>query len=294
MATLGKDFPLVVIAGETGSGKSALAIELALRFDGEIVSADSRAIYRGMDIGTAKPLVSERAVVAHHLIDVASPDEPLTSSQFADLSIETIHAIAGRGKLPIVVGGTGLYIDALLFGYEFGSKPNAAVRAELSHLSVAELQQRLVAAGIPLPQNQQNPRHLIRQLETGGVLRQPRNLRPNTLVLYIEREKDDINERIEKRVDTMLAAGLEREVAELFQKYGFDNPVLGQTIGYQEFIPYLRHEQNLAATRQAIIAHTRQYAKRQRTWFRRYTGINRICKSEQAVDLITTLLNNNR
>ncbi len=283
--------PLIVIVGETGSGKSALALDLARRFNGEIIAADSRTIYRGMDIGTAKPSVSERDQVAQYLIDIVSPDVTFTAADFKRLAQLSIKVIVDKGKVPFLVGGTGLYIDAILYDFSFASKPDPDERLRLQRMNVEALQAELEARGIPLPANVKNPRHLIRQLETeGGMPAADRQLRDNTLIIGLRLEPDELKTRIAQRVAAMFAAGLEQEVRQLVDRYGWQCVVL-QTIGYQEFQPYFKGEAALEDVQAQIEKNTIQYAKRQRTWFKRNKSIHWLNKREEAVDLITSFLN---
>lgn len=282
--------PLVVIVGQTASGKSALALDLAERWNGEIIAADSRTVYRGMDIGTAKPTASERARVPHHLVDVFDPDEQCTASDFRRLANEAIADITGRGKVPFLVGGTGLYIDAVLFNFSFRGEPDLAQRQELEGLSVAQLQDRLHEQGIALPENARNPRHLIRAIETNGAGGVQNKLRGGTTVIGIDVEKEVLHQRIADRVDAMLTTGLKSEALALAARYGWDCPSM-QTIGYQEFRLLAEGVATIQEVRQTIITHSQQYAKRQKTWFKRNKSIHWISKTEEAVEVVTTELN---
>src|SRR5688572_3284275 len=212
--------PLIAIIGQTASGKSAMALELVRRFNGEIICADSRTIYKGMDIGTAKPTRQEQKIVPHHLLDVTLPDNPLTVAQYKKLADDVINEVASRNKIPFLVGGTGLYVDSVIYNFSFKGEPDRARRLELEGLSVEELQKMHEAEGIPLPNNPKNPRHLIRQLETRGEEAQAKP-RPNTLVIGIMLEKEELKARIEARVDTMFTLGLEEEVRDLVTAYGW-------------------------------------------------------------------------
>lgn len=290
MESFANDAPLVVIVGPTASGKSAVALELAERYGGEIIAADSRTVYRGMDIGTAKPTLDDRKRVAHHLIDICDVNDVFTVADFQRLAKKAIDDIVVRGAIPFLVGGTGLYVDAVLFNFGFRGGADRTRREELERLSVEELQQLLLSRAIALPPNERNPRHLIRALESDGLLGTSRGLRPNTLVLGLDSAKEELLDRISARVDAMLAHGLEAEVNRLVKRYGWDAPPM-QTIGYQEFRPYLAQATSIKEVRQAIILHTGQYAKRQKTWFRRNPAINWISNSEQCVELLTTFLN---
>lgn len=281
--------PLVVIVGPTASGKSALAIALAKQFNGEIIAADSRTLYAKMDIGTAKPSRAQLAEVPHHLIDISTPDDPLTAADVAQLIKKKISEISARGKVPFLVGGTGLYIDAVLYDFSFAPKPDSAEREKWSSLTIEELQAEIHSQGIAMPTNSSNPRHLIRQLETGGHRQKQSSLRDNTLILGLNIEHEVLKDRIVKRVGDMFVHGLPEEVTMLVREYGWDNPVM-QTIGYREFRVY-DPDQQLSELKDSIIRNTLQYAKRQRTWFKRNKSIHWISKQEESVDLITSFLN---
>ncbi len=260
--------PLIVIVGQTASGKSALAMELAEKFDGEIICADARTIYKGMDIGTAKPSADDQAKVTHHLLDIITPDQPFTAAVFKSLATEAIKDIQSRKKLPIIVGGTGLYIDSVLFDFEFRSKGDSERRAELEKLSVEELQAELQAEGIPLPENTQNPRHLIRALETGGEASEQKPIRENTLVLGLEIEPEKLSKNIDERVAKMIEAGLRQEVNNLVNVYGWEAPGMS-AIGYKEWRQLFSGEvTSESKIEHLIIKNTKDYAKRQKTWFR--------------------------
>ncbi|MEO6513181.1 MAG: tRNA (adenosine(37)-N6)-dimethylallyltransferase MiaA [Candidatus Saccharimonadales bacterium] len=290
MATVTELPPLLVIVGETASGKSQLALELAKKFNGEIIAGDARTMYRGMDIGTAKPSPEDRLQVRHHLLDELNPNEPITAHLFKQRAQRAINDISQRGKLPILVGGSGLYIDSLLYDYSFNTPADPEERARLGGLSVEQLQATITGQGLALPENDQNPRHLIRVIETAGKVAPKNELRTQTLVLGVGVDRDVLRQRIADRVDQMLANGLENEVRRLVSVYGWDGQ-LGQTIGYKEFKNYLEGDENVADVRAAIIRDTCAYAKRQRTWFNRNQAIVYLSSLEQYVDLVTTWLN---
>lgn len=285
--------PLLVIVGETASGKSAAALQLAEKYDGEIICADSRTVYRGMDIGTAKPTAAEQATVRHHLLDIVEPNQPFTAADFKRRAESAMADITARGKLPVMVGGTGMYIDAVLYDYQFRPPADPGLRVELNRLDVQELQQKLADMSIPLPQNERNPRHLIRAIESGGQAAAKSELRAGTLLYGIAPARDDLTRRITGRIEGMLARGLEREVIQLFNRYGPEAPGL-QTIGYQEWLPYLAGSQDLERTIDRITKNTIDYAKRQRTWFRRNNSIQWFSTGEElriSVETDTTVLN---
>ena len=237
---------LIVIVGTTASGKSAAAMQIAQERNGEIICADSRTVYKGMNIGTAKPSAEDQAKVPHHLLDVVEPNQPFTAAQFQKLANAAIADIQKRGKLPVMVGGTGLYIDSVLYNYDF--KPaNPELRDE------------------------QNPRHLK------ASDKPPRQeLRPNTLVLGLDCPTDVLKERIKARVDQMIDQGLEAEVEALAAQYGWEAEAM-KGIGYREWQAYFagpRNSEDLIKTKELIAKNTWQYARRQRTWFRRNPHIH--------------------
>ncbi len=286
--------PLVVIVGETASGKSALALELAKRFRGEIISADSWTVYRDFNIGTAKPTSSELAQIPHHLLDIADPLEGFSAPEFKKRAAAAIDNIAACGKTPFLVGGTGLYVDSVLFDYRFLAAPDPAVRAELSKLSLGEIHEKvseknLDISGIDI----RNKRRLIRLLETAGARPEKSAMRENTLVLGVHVGRDQLRTRVANRVDAMLSAGLEEEVRALSERYGWGaEPMKG--IGYREWFEYFSGSQALDQTRDRIISATMNLAKRQRTWFKRNNSIHWLMtedKITESVDLLTTFLN---
>ncbi len=282
--------PLVVIVGETASGKSALAMELAEKFDGEIICADSRTVYKGMDIGTAKPTEGDRSKIKHHLVDVVTPDQRFTVAQFKSLANKAIKEIHGRGKLPIMVGGTGLYIDSVIFDYDFRPVADPERREQLQAMSVDELQEQLEAEGIALPENARNPRHLIRSLETGGVPATKQAILPWTLVIGLKRDRDELERRITERADEMIKDGIVEELKGLIAKYPSDSEAFNCT-AYKAFKKYISGEISLEEARELFIKNDLHLAKRQRTWFKRNYSIQWVKEQRHAVELTTTFLN---
>jgi len=286
--------PLIVIVGETASGKSALAMELAKKFDGEIISADSWTVYKGFDIGTAKPSKLERAMVPHHLLDVADPAGGFSAVIFQQLAQAAINAIHRRGKLPILVGGTGLYIDSVIYHYGFLAPPPPGLRERLNSMDLSGIlelakQKGLDTSGI----DTRNKRRVIRLIENNGVLPTKKGLRPNTLILGIQTPRESLTERITKRVDSMISLGLEFEVRGLARQHGWDaEPMKG--VGYKEWREYFEGSANLEQIKERIIKNTLDLAKRQRTWFKRNNSIHWISTPvnlTQVEDLVTTFLN---
>lgn len=284
--------PLVVLVGETASGKTALAIKLAQQYNGEIICADSRTVYTGMDIGTAKPTAAEQAAVPHHLINVVSPDQPFTVADFKCLALKAIEDISSRSKVPFLVGGTGLYVDAVIYDFDFSDLPDPVERARLQKMTIQELQQEIVQKGYDLPKNSQNPRHLMRVIETEGAVTQSENreLRPNTLLIGLSIDREELRAKLAKRVEKMIADGLIRETEELLHHYGPDAQAL-QSTGYKAIRRYLSGELSLAEAKADFVRNDWQLAKRQRTWFKRNKSIHWLRKQKEIEDLITTFLN---
>lgn len=283
--------PLVAIVGETASGKSALALEVAAHFNGEIIAADSWTVYRDFNIGTAKPTVEEMSGVPHHLFDVVDAADGFNAALFKKLANEAIDDVQRRGKLPILTGGTGLYVDSVIFDYEFLPPGNNADRERRNHMTIINLLEEARARKINLANvDIRNKRRIIRALETDGQLPKSSELRENTIVIGIQTDRELLRDRVTKRVDLMLSTGLQAEVSALAIKYGWDvEPMKG--IGYHEWHDYFFGTQNLDQTRECIISSTMKLAKRQRTWFKRNNSIHWVSNIDETVDLITTLLN---
>ena len=278
---------ILVVSGPTASGKTALAVELALAHNGEVVSADSMQIYRRMDIGTAKPTRAEMRGVPHHMLDVADPEEDFSVARYVELAARCVNDILARGKLPIVAGGTGLYIDSLLSGRTFARfDPDSPLRRELEE----ELARRGGAALLeelarvdPDTAARLHPndgKRIVRALEvyrsTGTTLTEhnvmTRSLPPRydalTLTLAFQR-REDMWDRIDRRVDRMMADGLAEEVRALLDSGVPDRCTAMQAIGYKEMAAALRGDGDTARAAEEIKLRSRQYAKRQLTWFRR-------------------------
>ena len=261
---------IIVIVGPTAVGKTALAIEVAQRFNGEIVSGDSQQVYRGLDIGTAKASPEEQATVPHHLIDVRDVTESYSAFDFVSEAKAAIEDIQSRGKLAIIAGGTGLYIQSLLEGYHLGGEtPHEdilAYRASLEPFSDEELAQLLEQAGLEVPQF--NRRRAMRALELAHFSQDLENQKSpyEALIICLDDERSQLYERINHRVDLMFEAGLLDESKWLFEHYPDVQAAKG--IGYKELFPYFRGEQSLEEASDNLKQATRRFAKRQLTWFR--------------------------
>jgi tRNA dimethylallyltransferase len=267
----------IYIAGPTASGKSAVALLLAERIGGEIISVDSMQVYRGMDIGTAKPTPAERARVPHHLIDVAEPNESFDAARFIMLASEAHREIVSSGKLPIYCGGTGLYFNALAFGVGHSPPANPKIREELETTAMPELLEELAQCD---PEtfariDRANPRRVIRALEvirsTGQPYSQQRSSWKDATSghwLALDRERTDLNHRINVRVDSMFASELVEETRGLLGQGFAENRTAMQAIGYRQVVEHLQGERDLQTTIDLVKQKTRQFAKRQATWFR--------------------------
>jgi tRNA dimethylallyltransferase len=282
--------PVVAIVGPTAAGKTALSLALARRLGAEIVSADSRQVYRGMDIGTAKPTAAERAAAPHHLIDVVDPDEEFSLATYQDMATQAIAAIAARGRLPLVVGGTGQYLAALLQGWQLPRvAPDPELRARLEREAAQQgavaLHDRLArvdpeAAASILPSN---VRRVIRALEvfelTGRPISEQRAMRAppyRTATIWLTLAAERLYARIDVRVDAMVAAGLVEEVRGLVARgFGWELPAMSG-LGYREFRPYLAGEAALAEAVQRLKYDTHAFARRQKSWFARLPNVTQL------------------
>lgn len=278
---------VLVLVGPTASGKTRLAVELAKEHNGEVVSADSMQIYRRMDIGTAKPTAEEMEGIPHHMIDVADPEEDFSVARYVEMAAACVDDILARGKLPIVAGGTGLYVDSLLSGRTFAAfSPESSLRQELEgelaerggEAMLAELAQVDPEAAGRLHPN--DHKRIVRALEvyrsTGKTIsqhnRETRSLPPRYQALTIGlnfQDRADLWARIDARVEQMAAAGLEREVRELLASGLSPTCTAMQAIGYKEFVAAVEGEMTWREAEELVKLRSRQYAKRQITWFKR-------------------------
>ena len=278
---------ILVICGPTASGKTALAAELALRLNGEVVSADSMQVYRRMDIGTAKPTPEETRGVPHHMIDVAGPEENYSVARYVAEAVPIVDDILARGKLPIIAGGTGLYIDSLVAGRQFapfeadsGLRERLQARAKEEGLPALYARLQTVDPDAAQRVHPNDEKRIIRALEvrlsTGKTLTQyeaetralPRRYTPLTVALRFG-ERPWMWERIDQRVDEMMARGLEREVRDLLASGVPRDCTAMQAIGYKEIAAAVSEGRPASAGAEEVKLRSRQYAKRQLTWFRR-------------------------
>lgn len=277
---------VIAVVGATASGKTSYAIELAKKINGEIISADSRLVYKGMDIGTAKPTIDEMQEIPHYMIDVVEPEYNYSVGLYVKEAKKHITDIISRGKVPIVVGGTGLYFRVLLENYDLPDvKPDYELRKELSSYSYEELLEMLTKldekAANSVEKN--DKKKLIRYIEIIKLAGKPLDLvrgvkekEFNVEWVGLNFPREILYDRINKRVDLMIEQGLIDETKKLLQKHGRISNI-ADTIGYREVLSYLDGELSLDEAKDKLKQNTRNYAKRQLTWFRKNEQINWNC-----------------
>jgi tRNA dimethylallyltransferase len=274
--------PIVALVGATASGKSELALDLAERLGGEIVNTDAMAVYRGMDIGTAKQPVAERRGIEHHLLDVLDVVEPLTVAEFQGWARAAVAELRGRGRVPVLVGGSALYVRAVLDRFEFPGTDEEVRRrleGELAAVGAEALHQRLaerdpVAAGNIRPDN---GRRVVRALEVVELTGRPFSATlptleyadPATVQVGVDIDRPTLHERIERRVAAMFEAGFVDEVAGLLDRGLREGRTASTAIGYREVTAYLDGELSLDEARERTVVATRRFARRQDSWFRK-------------------------
>jgi len=266
--------PLVVIVGPTASGKTSLAIELAKQVGGEIICADSRTIYKDMDIGTAKPTKTQQAMVPHWGIDIVSPGDYFSVADFKAYAVDKIKEIRSRGRIPMLVGGTGLYINAVIFDYKFGTKADSQLRAKFETKSLEELYNYCKKNNINLPENKKNKRYVIRAIENANSEQKGRNTPiDNTIIVGITTEKEALRANIKDRTEQLFANGVVDEATMLGKKYGWKNEAMKSNI-----YPLIHQYQNNEITMIELIEKVQildwRLAKRQLTWLRRNSFVH--------------------
>ena len=288
---------IICVAGPTASGKTALAVELAKEFNGEVVSCDSMYVYKGMNIGTAKPTIEEMQGIVHHMIDVAEPTEDFSVSKYCDMAAPIVDDIVARGKTAIIAGGTGLYMDSLIKGNDFADFPSTGYRQELEKRIEAEgveplLQQLYLVDPESAENSMSNPRRIIRALEvyyeTGITITehnrrtQEKPPRYNPLWIGLDfTERSELYRRINLRVGIMLEMGLIQEIKDLLASGIPEKATALQAIGYKEFVSALNGECTIEEAADQVRMFSRRYAKRQLTWFRRNKNIHWLIRDAQ-------------
>jgi len=277
----------IFLAGPTAVGKSEIALCLAKKLGGEIISVDSMQVYRGLDLGTAKPTLAERARVPHHLVDVVDLTEPFDAAKFVELAGKAVAEIQSRDRVPIFCGGTGLYFKAFLEGLGEAPVGDPKLRAELEAAPLAdllrELEQRDPVTFSKI--DRKNPRRVIRALEVIRLTGKPFSAQraawklssilhpPSSHFFGLSRSAADLHARINVRVDKMFAAGLVEETRRLLDHGLAQNKTAMQAIGYRQVVEHLRGERSLPETIELVKSKTRQFAKRQMTWFRKHASL---------------------
>ncbi len=266
--------PLIFIVGETASGKTAAGIKIAQLVDGEIICADSRTVYKKMDIGTAKPTLSEQKSVPHHLINVVEPNEKFSAAEFKRQAEKCIQDIGGRGKTPVIVGGTGLYVDALLYNFQFKDKPDDTYRTQLLQMNDEELTTLLYTKNIDISKlNTKNRRHVNRAIERDGEVPENTKMRSNAIILGLKLDREVLKNRIEKRIEEMFQGGFLDEVTKLHEYYGSELEAF-KTPGYNAARKAMEGEISIQEAKIALVHAHLGLAKRQRTWFKRNKDIS--------------------
>lgn len=293
--------PIICIAGPTASGKTALAVSLAEILDGEVISCDSMQVYRGMDIGTAKPTPEEMRGIPHHMIDVARPDEDFSVSRYSEMAAPILDDILARGKTAIVCGGTGLYMDSLIRGNAFAPFPSTGIRENLEARADREGIEPLLAqlnaidpeaaARLHPSDRKRILRALEVYLETGETItahnRRTQTVPPKYRPLWLGidyADRSELYRRIDRRVDGMLEEGLIGEIQALLASGISPKCTAMQAIGYKEFVNALNGQGNMAYAAEEVRKSSRHYAKRQLTWFRRNQAIHWLIRSGQMGD----------
>jgi tRNA dimethylallyltransferase len=301
--------PLIVILGPTGVGKTEFSLQLAETLDGEIVSADSRLFYRGMDIGTAKPSQAEMSRVRHHLIDVSNPDQNWSLALYQSAIKQTLEDIHQRGKLPILVGGTGQYIKAIVDGWDLPEQePDDPLREILEQIALEkgkEAMYEILLRMDPLTRDYveyQNTRRVVRALEvilrTGkpfSELRQLKHVPYSIFQIGIKRDRKTLYERIDQRIELMFTDGLVEEVQQLLDQ-GYDRNLPAMSaIGYREVGAFIRGEISLDEAKLLMRRYTRQYVRRQANWFKESDpAIHWLDANELDVSAVVSLLNDEK
>lgn len=284
---------IIAIVGPTASGKSALAMELAQQCNGEIICADSRTIYRGFNIGTAKPTEQDQQRVPHHLLDICEPGEGFSVAQFKKLAEKAMQNIWQRGKVALLVGGSGMYVDAVLFDYTFRAGKTHDEPEEYSQLSLEQMQsivqQRYPKESKSIDQN--NRLRLAQILERGLAHdNDRRQLAYDCLILGLNPDRLLLKQKIDDRIEDMLNNGFIQEVKNLIKQYGHDCPQLG-IIGYKHAASYIQGEISIQDMQERFARDDRALAKRQETWFKRNASIVWVSDYSEANQLANNYLN---
>jgi len=284
-----EDKPLIAIIGPTASGKTTAAINLAKKIGGEIICADSRTVYKEMDIGTAKPSKKEQQGVRHHLLDIVSPDETFTVADFQRLAKEKIVEIRSRNNTPIIVGGTGLYVDSILFNYTFSVQSSEKLRTKFEKYTIEELWEYCIKNNIEIPENKHNKRYVIRSIERKGANNHKRDdIIDDCYVVGIATEKNILRQRIAQRAEGMFTDNLLLEEQHLSDNYNLSHESMSANI-YPLINKVNAGALSLEKAKEQFITLDWRLAKRQITWFKRNQHIH-WCDREEVTSTILAWL----
>lgn len=277
---------LLVIVGPTASGKSDLAMAVAKKLGGEIIAADSRTIYKGMDIGTAKPSYVDQKTIPHHGLDLIEPGQSYSAAQYKEYAQGKITDVGRRKKLPILVGGTGLYIDSVIFDFGFKDAADPKLRQQLEKLSISKLQSEIQRLNYDMPENSKNKRYLIRKIEIEGQTATRRqNPLPGTLIVGINLTALQIKQRISQRIDANFGK-LVTETEKLLNTYDRDSLLRTSGIPYSAAIDFTEVNKSKVQALEAIKTCEWQYARRQKTWLKRNRFIHWFSSAQKAEKFI--------
>lgn len=281
-----KNIKHIVIVGPTASGKTALSLRVAQLYNAEIIAADSRTVYKGMDIGTAKPSLAEQKLVPHHCLDIAWPDQHITVAAFAQHAKKAQKSINSRGLIDVTVGGSGLFVDGFTRQYIF-TPHNTKLTAEYKNMSVEELQQIIVKNNLLMPENSKNKRYLLNTISRGNAPLKQKGPLKDTLFIGIDPPKEVLKEAITMRAQQMVQNNVEKEVKSLYKTYGAGCKALNGGI-YKTFKPYIDGQIGLQEAIDATIQSDINLSKRQRTWFKRHKDITWFNNGVQAYNWLAS------
>ena len=270
----------IVIVGPTASGKTALSLDIAKRFDGEIIAADSRTVYKGMNIGTAKPSPKDQKTIKHYCLDLVNPDDTFNVADFKEEANKALDAIKAFGKLALTVGGSGLYIDSFVYNYTL-AKHDISVYQKYQSESIESLQQIIINSGLTMPDNYKNKRYLLSTIARGHQVTDKSKLPAHTIIIGINPGADVLKDRITVRAKYMFDNGVIDEVRHLTDKYGKSCRAMKGGI-YSALQPYLEGEEDVESAKQRFIRSDWQMARRQMTWLKRNQDIIWFSDSDKA------------
>ncbi len=278
--------PIIFLVGPTASGKSSLAMEMARQLDGEIVCADSQTVRKRLDIGTAKPSLDDQRRVPHHLLDIIGPYDLFSVNQFKLLAASAIVDIQRRQKIPIVVGGTGLYINALYFDYDLQEfEGSDEFKQNLEKLTVGELHEIIQTKGYSVPENKDNKRHLIGTILRAGKTNHNKTPIPGSLIYGLQPDDEELKKRIDNRVEDMFKSGFVQEVLKLLEDFGKPTRRM-DAIGYPIVMRYIDGEIGLEEAKQLFKTAHWQYTRRQKSWFKLNPRITWLNNGSDDIDMI--------